>query len=93
MIKRVNLGYCLFLRCISSQHCCMCTEMKNRLKNRHNWLARRMRGKLKLVEVRVKLFGDQATTGFYRSRYLAPQIGKLSLAAEILLRVLQRVQL
>ena len=70
----------------------MCTEMKNRLKNRHNWLARRMRGKLKLVEVRVKLFGDQAT-GFYRSRYLAPQIGKLSSAAEILLRVLQGGQL
>ena len=52
-----------------------------------------MRGKLKLVEVRVKLFGDQATTGFYRSRYLPAQIGKLSSAAEILLRVLQRVQL
>ena len=49
-------------------------------------------GKLKLAEVRVKLFRDHAIHPF-RDHSSRAEIGKLSSAAEILLMVLQSVQL
>ena len=49
-------------------------------------------GKLKLAEVRVKLFRDHAIHPF-RVHSGRTEIGKLSSAAEILLMVPQRVQL